>query len=308
MNKLPVVQCEEILKVKEQAFNEIAITHDAVTFKKESFFALDLLSKNDFLMKVAIQKPQSVQAAIMNVASIGLSLNPASSHCYLLPRKGQVCLDISYRGLLKLATDAGSISFVVAEVVFKNDDFIDNGIGERPTHKRDSFSNDRGEIVGAYCTAKTNEGDFLTTVMSIKDIYEIRNKSEAYKRKSGPWAVAGSSDEREMIKKTVIKRAAKTWPASDRTKRLDEAILVANESEGYESINNGERDVTPPSETAMTMLVDALTQIPEKDGKSSTERLLGHCQAKYRRVVENIDDLNADEVNYCISFLKQYNQ
>jgi recombination protein RecT len=297
---VPVVECEKIITAKENAFNEVVTTHNEVEFKKECFFALDVLRKNDYLAKAALRNPGSLQSAIMNVATVGLSLNPALKHAYLLPRGKEVCLDVSYMGMIQLATDTGSIKWVQAEVVYEKDGYTDNGIGERPVHTKNPFDPSRGKIVGAYCTAKTIDNDYLTTVMSIDDIYSIRNRSEAYKRQSGPW----KTDEAEMIKKTVIKRAAKTWPKTKKMARLNEAIEVVNHHEGINFEDN--RDVTPPSETAMAMLVDALTQIPEKDGKSSTERLLGHCQAKYQRVIENLEDLNFDEVNYCINFLKDH--
>jgi hypothetical protein len=55
-------------------------------------------------------------------------------------------------------------------------------------------------------------------------VFAIRDRSDAWaKNKSGPWA----TDEGEMVKKTVIKRAAKTWPRSD---RVDAAVHHLNEN------------------------------------------------------------------------------
>jgi len=97
-----------------------------------------------------------------------------------------------------------------------------------PEHKHNPFCKDRGKIVGAYVVAKTCHGDYLTTPMSIDEIYEIRNRSEAYKKGYGPWV----DFEGEMIKKTVVKRAAKLWPRTPQIMQLEKAIDVVNEHEG----------------------------------------------------------------------------
>ncbi len=62
--------------------------------------------------------------------------------------------------------------------------------------------------------------------MPIEDIYAIRNRSMAWKRKqSGPWA----TDEKEMIRKTVVKQASKYWP---KVERMQEAVRHLNEEMG----------------------------------------------------------------------------
>ena len=85
------------------------ISDESVTWCKEKQFAIQALSSNDYLAKVAEGNRTSLQNAIINIASIGISLNPALKHAYLVPRKGGVCLDISYMGLLHLAQSSGVI-------------------------------------------------------------------------------------------------------------------------------------------------------------------------------------------------------
>ncbi len=55
--------------------------------------------------------------------------------------------------------------------------------------------------------------------MSIDEIFDIRGRSEAFKRGNGPW----KTDEGEMIRKTVVMRAYKYWPKCE---RLGEAIQM----------------------------------------------------------------------------------
>lgn len=209
----------EFVQQQEQFFIP-AVTDNSVTWQKESQFAIQLFQANDFLAKTALSNPVSAQNAIINVAAIGISLNPAMKHAYLVPRKGSVCLDISYMGLLHLAMESGSILWGQAVIVHEKDEFKLNGLGNLPEHNYSPFG-DRGSIIGAYCTVKTSQGDYLTECMSIDDIYSIRNRSESYKRGSGPWV----TDAGEMIKKTVVKRANKYWP---KVERLSNAIEYLN--------------------------------------------------------------------------------
>lgn len=205
-----------------------AVVDDAVKWEKESQFAIQLFQANDYLAKAALSNQSSAQNAIINVAAIGISLNPALKHAYLVPRSVKkdgkfiisVCLDISYMGLLHLASESGSILWGQAVIVHEKDDFKLTGLGNLPHHNYSPFG-DRGEKVGVYCTVKTAHGDYLTECMSIDEVFSIRSRSESFKKGYGPWL----SDEGEMIKKTVVKRANKYWP---KVQRLSNAIEYLN--------------------------------------------------------------------------------
>jgi len=89
--------------------------------------------------------------------------------------------------------------------------------------------------MGAYCVAKTADGDYLVTTMSATEIEAVRQTSKAAtgsKPEYSPW----STFPMEMWKKTVIKRAAKTWPKTDvnGSDTLTHAIDVLNEHEGLQ--------------------------------------------------------------------------
>jgi recombination protein RecT len=210
----------EFVKQQEPLFCG-ALTDQSVTWAKESQFAIQLFQKNDYLAKTALGNPTSAQNAIINVAAIGITLNPASKLAYLVPRDGMVCLDISYMGLLHLAQSTGSIKWGQCKLVYSNDTYESNGLDTAPTHKYNAFG-DRGEVVGGYCTVKTPDGDYLTEEMSLAEIKATEATSKA---KNGPW----KSFWEEMARKTIVKRASKYWPRAD---RLDNAIHVINEDEG----------------------------------------------------------------------------
>ena len=200
----------------------LAVLSDpSLNFDREAEFAVQILTGNDYLLKIAAQNRQSVIDAVTNVAAIGISLNPAKKQAYLVPRKGRVCLDIGYMGLLDLAMATGSIRWGQARLVCEKDHFELRGIDREPEHRYQPFG-DRGDVVGVYCVVKTADGDYLTEAMSIADVNAIRDRSEAWKawlskQTKCPWI----TDPGEMAKKTVVKRAYKFWPRND---RLDRAI------------------------------------------------------------------------------------
>jgi recombination protein RecT len=233
------------------------LTDRNINFEKEAGFAIQLLQNSDYLLKVGLANRQSVVDAVTNVAAIGISLNPAKKQAYLVPRDGKVCLDISYMGLLDLAIASGSILWGQAEIVRATDVFALNGFDKPPTHSFNPFAPDRGDIIGAYVVVKTVTGDYLTTSMPIAEIYDIRDRSEAWKKKqAGPW----KTDPGEMIKKTVIKRAQKTWPKTDRLKRADHYL----NTDGGEGIHFDHGNVLPSIAGATNVDVEALISEAKK--------------------------------------------
>ena len=213
------------------------IESGSVDYEKEQHFAMQLLVKNSTLLGVARNNPQSLKNAMLNIAATGLTLNPVSQLAYLVPRKNEVCLDISYKGLIRTATDSGSILWAQAELVYNDDHFSMRSVGEKPDHTYTPFG-DRGDFLGCYVVVKTIEGDFLTTVMSKDEIFYIRDNSQAYKAGYGPW----KNFESEMIKKTVVKRASKMWPRTNKIHLLEKAVDITHDLEGIDFETERERD------------------------------------------------------------------
>jgi len=225
MNNLATKKVVEIIDKQEPRFKKMVASNGLnIDFSRECLFAKQQMLKNDYAMKCAESNLGSLQAAILNVAAIGISLNPATAHAYLVPRAGAICLDISYKGLIKLATECGAIEYAKVELVYSNDKFVWTGPAREPVHEADPFS-DRGEIKGGYCIAKLCSGDTMVEVMPITEINKIRDTSKA---RGGPWVDWFE----EMAKKTIVKRAYKSWPQTDNRIRLDVANEVLNDSEG----------------------------------------------------------------------------
>lgn len=291
-------------------FNKLAQIHGAVHFEREASFAIQALKSNNYLAQVAYSNPDSLRAAVLNVAAVGLSLSPVHRQAYLVPRDGRVCLDVSYLGYVQLAVDCGAIKRAWAEIVCKEDQFVYNGPSQEPTHSFDPFS-DRGEIIGAYCAAKTHDGEFVVTLMPISEIFSIRDRSsswKAFKSKgvSSPW----STDESEMIKKTVIKRAYKSWTMADTRpgarERLDQAIDITNSSDPVELGAPAAVEGQPPAEDdpeiieANLRIHKMLDQLNRKE-----EQFLSHLERMFSRKIKTFSDLTKIERAQAISLLKQ---
>lgn len=210
----------------------------AVSWESEMHYALQILRGNSYLCKA---DPQTIQDAVVNVAAVGLSLNPALKHAALVPRKSPdgrltCCLDVMFQGLIHLATTGGRVISVRADVVRERDREEGNfryssGTSPCVIHNPDPFMSDaqRGAIIGAYCVAELQDSKYPhVTFMSIEELHAVRDKSEMWKaKKSGPW----KDFEAEMCKKSVIKRAQKSWPKGDA--KLATAIALSNVADGY---------------------------------------------------------------------------
>jgi len=222
--KTPMVIINEKLEKVEKKFIELTSKE---TWEREKSYAIQLFRKNPTLQKANIR---STLESIINVANIGLTLNPALKLAYLVPRFSsqgvEVCLEASYQGLVKLITDTGSAKNVYCHIVYKGDDFqelLGTSIEIKHIPKRLSK-----EIECVYAVAILNDGTKQVEVMSKWEIDEIKERSESYKAviqgkiKSCPWI----SDEGEMSRKTVIRRLCKYLPKTEQWEKLAKAIKL----------------------------------------------------------------------------------
>lgn len=288
------------------SFNELAEIHGAVNFKREASFAIQALNNNDWLMRVAYENPESLQFAVLNVAAIGLSLNPALKQAYLVPRRvnkmNKVVLDIPYLGLVHLACESGAIKWMQAQLVYSKDKFVFRGVGEKPQHEFDAFG-DRGNVVGVYSISKTEDGEYLCDFMRLDEVYAIRDRTDAWKSykagkaKSCPWA----TDEGEMIKKTMIKRAYKLLPKNDKAGRLAKAVDVLNEHEGIDF----EKESEPTVKHSTTAQIEEIKNILS-DLQRSEKDFLGYFGRVLKREISSVEDLNVNEAEQALIQLRSF--
>lgn len=229
-----------------------------VMWERESMFALQALSSNTLLQKC---DPTTIRNSVVNIASIGLSLNPVLQYCALVPRYNKQLeqyechCDPMYRGLIAIATEDDTISNVWADVVREKDRDDGNfkyfsGTEPRVIHNPDPFMTEeqRGPVIGAYCIAEIpGSAHPHVTFMSKTQIDEVRDHSEFWKKKKkGPW----KDWYEEMAKKSVIKRAQKTWPKGTGIGRMDKAVQLTHVADGYAPMDAG--TVEPEPEELIT--------------------------------------------------------
>lgn len=261
--------------------------NSVLDFEKEKVFAYGALNQNDLLLQYAVKNPTSLKLAMYNVASIGLSLNPVAKLAYLIPRRvsqvAKVVLDISYQGLIEIATQAGAIKACSVTLVREKDletfEWRDNFTP--PKNPPNPFVKDKGKIVGGYCQALLPDGQFILHAMTIEEIEKRRDASEMVKSRGvcGPWR----DWREEMIQKTIVKSAAKWWP-SNGSPVLAEAQRILNEENGEglppeERVING--NVVNPTDPA------ELPPPPPRDEMS--EKLAGYVD----RAVDRAEQLEA---------------
>jgi recombination protein RecT len=244
-----------ILQEVELEFTELAsVDNHIVNFQREAAFAIETLDKNaDHFRNISAD---SVCKAFLKVALVGISLNKNLEFAYLLPRRGECCLDVGYKGILKTATDTGSILGGKPEIVRANDGILYRGPFEYPFYP-DTFDPFapiaiRGELKGCLTIAKLHNGTYMVDPISGEEITKIRALSKA---KTGPWF----DWEDEMVKKTGIRRAAKYWPRTDRLGRLEG---VLNETQGLEMEFGANATIQPPQTSRQSAAeIAAATQV-----------------------------------------------
>lgn len=211
-------------------------------FLREVSFAVQHLHKSPYLQKAT---SQSVLKAVMNLAQVGLTLNPISKFAALVPRYNsqikqvECVLEPMYQGLTKLLTDSGAVKSLEAHVVYEGDEFVfDYASPDRIVKHVPYFLSGKvkGEIKAVYSKALLPDNSFHVEIMSYLDVCEIRDRSESYKAykdgktKSCIWV----SDEPEMCRKTVIKRHYKYLPKSKELDKLEQAIDLDNQVNGFD--------------------------------------------------------------------------
>lgn len=215
-----------------------AIGMNPQQIEKEASFALQIINRDPQLQQCT---QNSILAAIVNVANIGLTLNPAANECCIVARwnnKSKVkeaVLEPMYQGLARLAMREGVVKQLNCQVVYKNDEIsVDAADNIRPViHNINTFL-DRGEMVGVYCISTDLDGLRQVELMSVTQVDAIRDEADAYKAfkagkiSSTPWSTSYT----EMARKTVLKRLFKYLNRKGDESQLSEALALSNRNYG----------------------------------------------------------------------------
>lgn len=196
-----------------------------VDFTREMEFAIQAFQKNPTLLDC---KPETVKNCLINVRLAGTTLSPVMKLAYLIPRKKECCLDLSFMGLIKLITDTGSAVSISAKIVHENEPFdIELGSGGYVKHKP-CITGPKGKRIGAYSLAILHNGSSHVEWMYEDQLMDIKKRAE--KTGGAVW----SSDIDEMCRKTVIKRHWKQLPKTERAIIAAQAIAFDDEANGID--------------------------------------------------------------------------
>lgn len=265
-----------------------------VQYAQEAHFALQQLASNTYLLGVAQNNPDSLRAALLNVAATGLSLNPVKKQAYLIPRNKAVVLDISYMGILHVAQMSGAIEWGQARIVRAGHMFRLTGINQAPIHEYNPFENDdaAGAIVGAYAVVKLPSGDFLTHCLNMDALLRIRSRSESFKSgKNSPWL----TDPEPMMKKSAVRGLAPYMPYRE---AMAQAMTVAVEAEQEQDGEQPEQQPALPEYTDDQMTANLPKwQAAINAGRTTPERIIALVSSKYT--------LTGDQETHILNMKKQ---
>lgn len=268
MSNIQLSQVTKWLDDSRPSFDEMNL--NKLDFNREREFMIQAFQNNPYLLSMT---PDSVRNVLVNCALIGISLNPSMKMAYPVPRKGKLCLDISYMGMIKIVTDTGSVKSIKSSVVYSNEHFdIELGSAGYVKHKPNLTSKDKGTKLGAYSVAILNDGSAHIHWMYAQDIEAIKARSESVKKgKQSPW----DSDPDEMWKKTVVKQHWKYLPKSERAEMAANAIAMENDVNGIDF----EKEAQKKPDVNVVDLSDIVDKNDEKGAQTfETMKALFHTE------------------------------
>lgn len=245
----------------------------------------------------------SLLKACIQASELGLSLNPTLGEGDILQvydsrtKTYNAQFRPRYMGLMKLARQSGMIAKIEAEIVRENDEFlIQKGDDSRLEH-RIKLGN-RGEKIGVYCVWTLKDGTKQFEVMDREQILAIRDRSSAKDKQTGrivgPWA----TDEDEMWRKTVVRRASKYMPRS--TDAFVNAVTLDNLHEaGHEvEFEGGEIiDITEPGFSEAEEEEEEAPPPPRRTAKKRMDDLAAKVAPKIE--IELLEPSDGDLIGWC---------
>lgn len=187
------------------------------------------VSQNDTLFRIAQQDIARVAVPAMKAAELGLVISGALGEAYLIPYKDEVQMIPGYKGLISLARRGGDIKQMVANVVYKGEEFSYDESRECPVHHVQDFDAEtEGEWRFPYAIATFNGGGQQAKVVPKWKCRKIMNASlsrlKDWQKAKSPW----TTETAEMLKKTAIRALFKYLPVS--TEQLQHALDIDNDN------------------------------------------------------------------------------
>jgi len=167
---------------------------------------------------------QSIFAAAMSAAVLGLEVDGVTGQAYLIPFKGRAQLVIGYKGYNTLGARAGLT--ITGEVVREGDEFdYELGSNAFVRHKPTLAPAGDRRIIAAWAQAAASGRPPVIAVMGVDEINAVKARSPGAKRSESPWndPTVGYP---AMASKTAKRRLARALPLSvfQLAARLDEVV------------------------------------------------------------------------------------
>ncbi len=162
----------------------------------------------------------SFMAAVMQSAQLGVEPNTGLGQAYLIPYGKQVQFQLSYKGLIDLATRSGQYKAIYAHEVYQNDEFrFSYGLNKDLVHIPSQEPN--GEPIGYYAVYHLKNGgyDFVYWTKERVDQHAQKFSQAVQKGWTSPWKTNYDA----MAKKTVLKEVLKYAPKSIELQKTVEA-------------------------------------------------------------------------------------
>jgi recombination protein RecT len=194
--------------------------------------------------------PESIAAALIKSAQLGLEPDGELGHAYLIPRwnkktgKMEATHQRGYLGNLELVYRANEVKAVQGVVVYSEDHFVyEEGLDAKLEH-RPKLKGPRGELMCAYARIVYKDGTRLFHVVDEETINRAKERSDSFQRapQDSPW----STDTVEMWKKTAIGHACKTLSKSVEEHRWDDHTVEETISALPEKVRAEVASMLPP--------------------------------------------------------------
>lgn len=185
---------------------------------REEFRFFDMVMKNGLRQKTPIRldlcDPETIIDCVIEVSSLGLSLNPIKKQAYLVPYGKTCTLMVSYQGEVDYLAAQGVITHADTGSVREKDVFTLFSTQDGPTWKfQKPRTGSRGKIEGAFCVfhlpGGKRKGDYFTN--------EEITKRKTVAKSGRFW----SAWEDEMYIKTAVRMARKGLPSSEAIANLE---------------------------------------------------------------------------------------
>lgn len=253
-------------------FKEALPSH--VPVSRFSRFALLALT-NPMVMKAtetAVGR-KSIYDALLKAAADGLMPDGRESALVAYDKKvdGSWFKTVQYQtmvaGILKKARNSGQIGSIVCQVRYRADVFALRFVSDGAPVTHELPDGPRGEMVGVYAVCRFKDSTWSQPeYMTKEQVDQIRARTKSRDKDKnivGPWV----TDYEEMARKTVIRRAAKTWPSSTDMESL--LATIAEDVDSGDIINHAPVPSDRKKPQAAALLGSAKPEDDEEEDDAS---------------------------------------